>query len=44
MKDLALFPRTLALAVVVLLWSGCSSAYYGAMEKFDIAKREILAQ
>jgi hypothetical protein len=29
--------------VVVLLLAGCSSAYYGAMEKFGIAKREILA-
>jgi hypothetical protein len=28
---------------VVLLLAGCSSAYYGAMEKFGIAKREILA-
>jgi hypothetical protein len=27
----------------VLLMVGCSSAYYGAMEKFGIAKREILA-
>jgi hypothetical protein len=42
-KDIALFPRGLVLASVVLLWSGCSSAYYGAMEKFGIAKREILA-
>src|SRR6185503_20506413 len=29
-------------AMAVLL-AGCSSAYYGAMEKFGIAKREILA-
>lgn len=28
---------------VLLLLAGCSSAYYGAMEKFGIAKREILA-
>ena len=28
---------------IVLLLAGCSSAYYGAMEKFGIAKREILA-
>jgi hypothetical protein len=28
---------------LVLLLAGCSSAYYGAMEKFGIAKREILA-
>jgi Skp family chaperone for outer membrane proteins len=33
-----LFPFALA-----LLLAGCSSAYYGAMEKFGIAKREILA-
>jgi hypothetical protein len=26
-----------------VLLAGCSSAYYGAMEKFGIAKREILA-
>lgn len=26
----------------VLILAGCSSAYYGAMEKFGIAKREIL--
>ena len=42
MKDIALFSRGLALALVVLLWSGCSSAYYGAMEKIGIAKRDIL--
>ena len=29
-----------ALALII---AGCSSAYYGAMEKFGIAKREILA-
>lgn len=28
--------------LTVLLLAGCSSAYYGAMEKFGIAKREIL--
>src|SRR4051812_2412434 len=28
---------------LALLLAGCSSAYYGAMEKFGIAKREILA-
>ena len=28
---------------LALLIAGCSSAYYGAMEKFGIAKREILA-
>ena len=27
---------------VALLFSGCSSAYYGAMEKFGVAKRDIL--
>ena len=34
--------RSLPLALVLLL-AGCSSAYYGAMEKIGIAKREILA-
>jgi hypothetical protein len=34
--------RSVPVAVLLLL-SGCSSAYYGAMEKFGIAKREILA-
>ncbi|HUR59517.1 MAG TPA: DUF2959 domain-containing protein [Opitutaceae bacterium] len=34
-----LFATCLAAAVL----AGCSSAYYGAMEKFGIAKREILA-
>jgi Skp family chaperone for outer membrane proteins len=29
--------------MAVLILAGCSSAYYGAMEKFGIAKREILA-
>lgn len=29
--------------VLLLALAGCSSAYYGAMEKFGIAKREILA-
>ena len=28
---------------LALLLAGCSSAYYGAMEKFGVAKREILA-
>jgi hypothetical protein len=37
---LPLRPLCIALAVVL---SGCSSAYYGAMEKMGIAKREILA-
>lgn len=32
----------MACALAALL-AGCSSAYYGAMEKFGIAKREILA-
>lgn len=31
------------LSGLVLLLAGCSSAYYGAMEKFGVAKREILA-
>jgi chromosome segregation ATPase len=30
-------------AALALLLAGCSGAYYGAMEKFGIAKREILA-
>jgi Skp family chaperone for outer membrane proteins len=30
------------LCLVALLLAGCSSAYYGAMEKFGFAKREIL--
>ena len=34
--------RALPLALVLVL-SGCSSAYYNAMEKFGVAKREILA-
>jgi chromosome segregation ATPase len=34
--------RSLSVALVLLL-AGCSGAYYGAMEKFGIAKREILA-
>lgn len=34
--------RSVPVALVLLL-AGCSSAYYGAMEKFGIAKREILA-
>jgi len=34
--------RTLLLGLAVAL-GGCSSAYYGAMEKMGIAKREILA-
>jgi len=31
-----------SVCVAVLLFAGCSSAYYGAMEKFGVAKREIL--
>lgn len=34
--------RSLPLALVLLL-AGCSSTYYNAMEKFGIAKRDILA-
>lgn len=34
--------RSLPIALMLLL-AGCSSTYYGAMEKFGIAKREILA-
>jgi hypothetical protein len=34
--------RALPVALIVLL-AGCSSAYYNAMEKFGVAKREILA-
>ena len=36
-------PRSLALPLLcALLSAGCSSAYYGAMEKIGFAKREIL--
>lgn len=38
MKTIRLLPLALA-----LLLAGCSSAYYGAMEKVGVAKREILA-
>jgi hypothetical protein len=31
------------LVALLSLLAGCSSAYYGAMEKFGVAKREILA-
>ena len=34
--------RSLPIALVLLL-AGCSTAYYGAMEKIGVAKREILA-
>lgn len=34
--------RSLPIALLLLL-AGCSTAYYGAMEKFGIAKRDILA-
>ena len=34
--------RSIPIALALSL-AGCSSAYYGAMEKFGIAKREILA-
>jgi hypothetical protein len=34
--------RSLPIALVLLL-AGCSSAYYGAMEKIGFAKRDILA-
>ena len=34
--------RSLPIALTLLL-AGCSGAYYQAMEKFGIAKREILA-
>ena len=34
--------RSVPVALLLAL-AGCSSAYYGAMEKFGIAKREILA-
>lgn len=40
MKNL-LKPLSAALALLVV--AGCSSTYYNAMEKFGIAKREILA-
>jgi hypothetical protein len=35
--------RFAPVVALVLFLSGCSSAYYGAMEKFGVAKREILA-
>lgn len=35
-------PLLAALCGLALLLIGCSSAYYGAMEKFGIAKRDIL--
>ncbi|WP_417658046.1 DUF2959 domain-containing protein [Pseudidiomarina aestuarii] len=34
--------QTLLISVMVLALSGCSSAYYGAMEKVGIHKRDIL--
>jgi len=34
--------RTLFVVSLLLVLSGCSSAYYGAMEKIGFAKREIL--
>lgn len=34
--------RTALLACVALVLSGCSSAYYGAMEKLGVPKRQIL--
>lgn len=37
------FLRCLGILVCVAALAGCSSAYYGAMEKIGIAKREILA-
>ena len=33
--------RSLPVALVLLL-AGCSGAYYGAMEKIGVAKRDIL--
>jgi len=38
----ALRPLALILIVAVLFGAGCSSAYYGAMEKIGFAKRDIL--
>lgn len=35
-------PRLVLLACLVLVVTGCSSAYYGAMEKIGIPKRQIL--
>lgn len=35
-------PIAFVLTVLVLALAGCSSAYYGAMEKIGIAKRDIL--
>lgn len=34
--------HSIVLVVGMLLLAGCSNAYYGAMEKFGIAKRQIL--
>ena len=31
------------LAALALAFAGCSATYYNAMEKFGVAKREILA-
>lgn len=39
---MANFKTTLFLATALLLSAGCSSTYYGAMEKMGHAKREIL--
>lgn len=38
----ALRPLALILAAALLSGAGCSSAYYGAMEKIGFAKRDIL--
>jgi len=37
-----IFVRPASVALV-LLFTGCSAAYYGTMEKFGVAKRDILA-
>ncbi|MDO8543354.1 MAG: DUF2959 domain-containing protein [Opitutaceae bacterium] len=37
-------PAFAAALLLLLPLAGCSSAYYGAMEKFGVAKRDILAE
>jgi len=34
--------RVVQVALLLLLLTGCSAAYYGTMEKFGVAKRDIL--
>jgi hypothetical protein len=39
---MANYKRPLLISVLLLLLAGCSSTYYGAMEKIGFAKRDIL--